>query len=124
MDQRQMQWLEECTAAARAVKRDNNKISTLKRFSIPSVRLLSLFSCSSPSNMTDFFILNLTWKIIAAVVIHVPICPAYSSEPHSSAATPPPQRMNQRVHKNQPETLSRAMGNICAHFIMEHTHGW
>ena len=124
MDQRQSSGLKSARQLHEQPRRTIARQQTLKSFSVPWPQLLSMFSCFSPTNMTDCLILNSTWKIIAAVVIHFPVCPSYSSELHSSASTPPPQRMNQRVHENQSGTLSRAIGNICAHFIMEHALGW
>lgn len=86
------------SAAARAVTGNKYTTTLLKCFSMPVVRLKSTFSCSTAANMTGMFSVALG-KVIAAVVIHFPICPANSAVLYSSAFTPPPQRVNERVCK-------------------------
>jgi len=41
--------------------------------------------------------LMFSWETVAAGVSHLPVCPAHSSELHSSASSPPPQCVNQSV---------------------------
>lgn len=75
-------------------KRANNKATT-PFFCIRLFQLSTTLRYFSSSNTTDYF----SWKTIAAVVIHLPVCPGHSFEFHSSASTPPPQCMNQRTQK-------------------------